>query len=687
MTNFIKLDLEKKCTITKIKLKTMKKLITMLSFLIIPVLIAEAQEITQFEIGQEIENELQSGETDLFTLTLEGDYFVFGYANQLTVDVVITIIGPNGEEVGTFDYPARGRESFQFNTEQAGDYVFEISPFEEEEGDYSLLVSYAEPIASDPEDRSDQLMAQYSGEDVPGAAALVIKDGNIILEEYYGMANLTYGVPMQENTLHNIGSTSKQFLSFGLLLLEEQGKLDLDDDVRDYIPELPDFGHVVTLRNLINHTSGYREFLNLLAMTGRNPTTSLNQDKVIEIIQQQPELQNEPGTEFNYNNTGYVLATEVIERISEISYPKWMKENVFEPIGMTHTIVRSDPTEIVENRSQGYEPAEDGGFAEVGDLGGGMGPGAIYSTLGDLAKWMNLLMSSDERVGAKFSEMTTPFELKDSSSTGYGLGLGISDYKGLKVFSHGGADLAHRSMLMMFPEINAGVVTQSNYAVFNGGIPNQIAESFFEEYMEADSTETEGEEMAAEETEEFEYDPAMFEPLTGRYELEVMPGFILTFSREDDRIYTQGTGQPEVDITATSDSTFSLVGVNASVTFHRNESGAADSLTLHQNGNHVAKKIDFELSVEEMQEYTGHYFSEEIQTVYDVAMPDSSLVLQNYQLEEDITLSPIKEDNFGGGFPIANVTFLRNDAGDITGFLAGSGRTRDVHFEKRGEIN
>ena len=665
----------------------MKKLTALIYFFLFTAGFVAAQTPAQLTVGETIEEALQSGETDRFTITLKEDNFVFGYANQKTVDVVITIIGPNGEQIGTFDNPARGRESFQFNTEQAGDYIFEISPFEEEEGDYSLLVSYAEPVASDPADRTDQLMTQYSGADVPGAAALVIKDGEIILEEYYGMANLTYGVPMQGNTLHNIGSTSKQFLSFGLLLLEGEGKLDLDDDVRDYIPELPDFGEVVTLRNLINHTSGYREFLNLLAMTGRNPTTSLNQEKVIEIIQRQPELQNEPGTEFNYNNTGYVLMTEVIERISEMSYPEWMKENVFEPIRMTHTIVRSDPTEIVENRSQGYEPAEDGGFAEVGDLGGGMGPGAVYSTLDDLAKWMNHLLEPVVGTPAMVDEMMTPFELKDGSITEYGLGLFVQDFNGMKYVHHGGADLAHRSMLMLFPEINAGVVTQSNYAAFNGGIPSQIAESFFEEDMEADSTEADGEEMVAEETEEFEYDPARFEPLIGRYELEVMPGFILTFSRDDDRIYTQATGQPEVDITATSDSTFSLVGVNASVTFHRNESGAADSLTLHQNGNHVAKKIDFELSVEEMREYTGHFFSEEIQTAYDVAMSDSSLVLQNYQLEEDITLAPIKEDTFGGGFPIANVSFVRNDAGDITGFRAGSGRTRDVHFEKRSETN
>ena len=160
----------------------MKKLTALIYFFLFTAGFVAAQTPAQLTVGETIEEALQSGETDRFTITLKEDNFVFGYANQKTVDVVITIIGPNGEQIGTFDNPARGRESFQFNTEQAGDYIFEISPFEEEEGDYSLLVSYAEPVASDPADRTDQLMTQYSGADVPGAAALVIKDGEIILE-------------------------------------------------------------------------------------------------------------------------------------------------------------------------------------------------------------------------------------------------------------------------------------------------------------------------------------------------------------------------------------------------------------------------------------------------------------------------------------------------------------------------
>lgn len=661
--------------------KTMKKLTTVLFTLLLTTNFIVAQTSQPISVGDEIQNALQTGSAHSYTIELNAKTYLFGFVHQKTVDVVVTIYNPEGEEAATFDSPARGRESFQLNTKAAGTYRIEVTPFEEEEGEYSIRLIKTEPIAETPAGKVDQWMTQYSGEEVPGAAAMVIKNEEVTFQKSYGMANLAYDVPMSDNTVHNIGSTSKQFLTFGALLLEEQGKLNLDDDVREYIPELPEFEHTVTLRNLVNHTSGYREFLNLLSMTGRNPSSGLSQEKMIEIVQRQPELQNEPGAEWNYNNTGYALMTEVMERVTETSFPQWMKENVFEPIGMKNTRVRMNQNHIVPNRSQGYQNAEDGGFEEVTDLGGAMGAGGIHTTMGDLEKWIQNLLNPKVGTKAMVEEMTTPFELNDGSSTGYGLGLFVSEFRGLKYFQHGGADLAHRSALMVFPEVNGAVVTQSNYSGFNGAIANQIAEAFFEEHMEENTAEAE-EEMPAEEPSEFEYNPADFEPLTGRYELQVMPGFILTFSRDGERLYTQGTGQPEVDITATSDSTFSLVGVNASVTFHRNEDGSADSLTLHQNGNHIAKKVEFTLNVNEMEEYTGRYFSDEIETVYDVVVKDSGLVLQNYLLADDIQLSVGKKDEFGGNFPIIDVTFTRNEDGEIDGFKAGNGRTRDVFFQK-----
>lgn len=658
----------------------MKKVINLCLVLLLGVQIVVAQSPEPKKIGitagDSITDSLKSGDIHKYELELAENQFFHGYVHQQTVDVAIRIYNPNGDEVGHFDSPARGREPFQHSGEKAGTYVIEVAPFEEETGIYAINLVLVEAIAEDPEGRVDQLMSMYSG-NAPGAAVLVMKDGEAVFQKSYGMANLAYEIPMNPDTRHNIGSTSKHFLTFGLLLLEEQGKLSLDDDIRKHIPELPDFEQKVTLRHIITHTSGYREFLNLLAMTGRNISSNLSTDKIIEIVQHQPELQNIPGAEFNYNNTGYALATEVIKRVTDTPFPQWMKENVFEPLDMNQTVVRSSSSQLVEERAMGYEPTEEGGFKEVTDLGGAMGAGGIHTTLGDFTKWIQNLLDPQLGTPEMFTKMTTPDTLNNGESTGYGLGLFIGEYKGLKRYQHGGADLAHRSSMLIFPGLDAAVVTQSNVSNFNGSLSNSVVDVFFEEHLEEaeDSGETE-------DTTTFEYDEEDFDALTGRYELSNMPGFVLTFSRDGDRIYTQATNQPEVDLTATSDSTFNLIGVNASVTFHRKENGSVDSLTLHQNGNHIARKLHWNPSVESYKEYIGPYFSKEIETYYTVSLKDSTLMLNNYQFSEPNKLAPAKEDAFSSGFPIAEVKFVRDDQGVITGFEASNGRTRGVFFEK-----
>lgn len=659
----------------------MKKGFNLFLALFLGLQIAVAQTSGEKEIalseGDVITDSLQTGDVHSYKLQLDEEQFLFGYVNQQTVDVVITIFNPEGEEVGNFDSPARGKELFQLNGENAGTYIIEVTPFEDETGIYTMHLELVEPIAEDPEGRVDQLMTMHTG-DVPGAAVLVMKDGKPVFQKSYGMANLTYDIPMEADTRHNIGSTSKHFLTFGLLLLEEQGKLSLDDDLRKYLPELPEFEHEVTLRNIVTHTSGYREFINLVAMTGRNISTDMSTEKIIEIVQRQPELQNIPGEEFNYNNTGYALATEVIKRVTDTPFPQWMKENVFEPLDMHQTVVRTSPSQIVDDRAMGYEPTEDGGYKEVTDLGGAMGAGGIHTTLGDFSKWIQNLLDPELGSPEMIAKMTTPDTLNNGESTGYGLGLFIGDYKGLKRYQHGGADIAHRSSMMIFPDLKAAVVTQSNFSNFNGSISNDVVDVFFEEHLEEEKEDS----SEANDTTAFEYDAEEFEALTGRYELSVMPGFVLTFSRDGDRIYTQATNQPEVDLMATTDSTFNLIGVNASITFHRNEDGSADSLTLHQNGNHIAKKLHWNPSVEEFQEYAGHYFSEEVETYYTISIEDSSLMLNNYQFNEPGELTPANVDAFSGGFPISEVKFIRDEEGNITGFEASNGRTRGVMFEK-----
>ena len=643
------------------------------------------QPIRDLELNVMMSDSIEGDVSHEYLLSLDANQFVAGVANQISVDLVVTVYDPDDQIVRTFDNPARGPESFQFDAEAPGGYRIEIKPFEQQEGEYTLLVERIEPIAEAPEARVDQLLAFFDNSDVPGAVVGVVKDGYLAFSKAYGMADLSHSIPFTTETLTNIGSTSKQFTAFAIALLADQGQLSIDDDVRKYIPELPDFGETVTLRHMMTHTTGYREFLNTIALTGRQLGEGefIDRDELIEIVQRQPALQNDPGAEWNYNNTSFGLLTIVVERVTGQSFPDWMRENVFEPLGMEHTLVRKNQSQIVPNRSTGYLTDREGAYREAADLGGAMGAGAIYTTPGDLALWMSNY--HDPKVGsAKLIEaMTTPFILTTGDTTNYGFGLFIDEQRGLKRYQHGGADIAHRSMFMYFPEINSGVVALSNFGSFSNPA-GEIAEVFFGDHMTQEKPVT----LTQNEDTPFDpdnYDPEDFDALAGRYALEIAPTFILTLTREEDKLYVQATNQPKLEILPTSDSTFKLTAVEASLTFHRNADEEVKTLTLHQNGDQKANRLEeepWEPSEEEQKSYEGRYFSEELETLYHVTATDSGLVLTQRRLN-DIKLTPTKKDVFGASFPVAELSFIRNEEGEVEGFKVSNVRTRGVRFDKQ----
>jgi hypothetical protein len=269
--------------------------------------------------------------------------------------------------------------------------------------------------------------------------------------------------------------------------------------------------------------------------------------------------------------------------------------------------------------------------------------------------------------------------LNDGKETGYGYGLFVDEQGGVKRVQHGGADVAHRSGFAVYPELHAGVTVQSNDARFNANVAFQIAEAFFPEIKSA-------EEMKAVAG---EFDPADFKPETfdafaGRYSLDAAPDFVLTFSRDGARYFTEATGQQRLELTPTSDSSFAIQGVEASVTFHRGARGRVDGLTLHQGGDQHATRLredaaTWKPTAEELSEFTGRYFSDELETHFTLAVEDGKLVLERRR-QEDTTLQPGKQDEFsGGGLQFA---FERDRNGKVIGFYTANGRTRNVRFER-----
>jgi len=547
-----------------------------------------------------------------------------------------------------------------------------------------LALLFSVPLAaqaqdSDPEAAVQQMFADRAGDDTPGALVAVVQDGEIVYQEAFGMANLTHGIPYTLETRTNIGSTSKQFTAFAIGLLAERGELTLDDDVRDHIPELPDFGETVTLRNLLTHTSGYREFLNTLVIEGRRLDEGdyIDREEILRVVQRQPELQNTPNTEWNYNNTGYALLAEVVHRVTGQPFPEWMAENVFAPLGMEDTFVRSGPGAIISNSAQGYRET-DTGWRQVRDLGAGtsMGAGGIYTTVGDMALWMTNLQTR-AMGGEVIGQMMTPHELANGSSTGYGMGLFIDKMGGKTRIHHGGADSAHRSMFAFFPDLDAGVIVLTNSNADAGGLAGRVIRAFYGDAFEGPSTATPA--AAASSTEDFV--PETFDAYAGDYALEVAPDFVLTFRRDGDTYLIHPVGQSESEIFPTSDSTFASRIVEASVTFHREADGMVRSLTLHQNGHHRATRVEAEEHAEPMDfsAYTGRYLSDELEVVYTLSVEDGELVAGNLRAGDE-TLNHTEGDVFSidGG----KVEFVRDDSGALVAFTVDGGRTRGIRFDR-----
>lgn len=522
----------------------------------------------------------------------------------------------------------------------------------------------------------------------PGALLGLVRKGELIAAHAVGQADLSFAVPFALDTPTNIGSTGKQFTGYAIALLQERGQLSLDDDIRDYFPQLPDFGKTVTLRHLATHTSGYREFLNALALAGVRIDKGdwIEPAEAIALIQRQPALQNSPGEEWNYNNTGYVLLAQVIEQVTEMPFGDWLAQEVFAALGMDSTRVRSSPVVVLPGAARGYsKDGED--WREARDLGGAPGAGAVYTTLADMARWMGELGSfahGGVRVGELLSEAFP--------NTNYGLGLMLDDWRGLRRWQHGGGDLGHLSAFYFYPDQNAGVMVFANHHELPPDLVNRLTELLLADVLPPTAAVPTDADAPFEDVlpptaivpadPDAPFEDAFFDAYVGRYELESVPGFVLRFFRDDGRYMTQATGQPAVEITPIDSRSFSIEVVDARIVFEPAEDGRSPALTLFQNGEHRAvRQDDGDEARPDLSELVGRYFSAELETFYELGIEDDQLTLRHRRFGP-LTLHHARDESFTGSFPVATVDFVRDEQGRVSGLKAGNGRTRDVWFER-----
>ncbi|MBK1439420.1 beta-lactamase family protein [Parapedobacter sp. ISTM3] len=429
--------------------------------------------------GKTVTAEISAGEKHLYQITLEKDRFAHLNILQKGVDVKVVTYDANGKIAGDFDSPnyTSGPESAALYSSGKGIYILEIQAqsTDREHASYELTLDRVSPKAVQPEGKIDELMAAFDSNQSPGASVAVVSGGRLLFEKGYGMANLEHGIPLRATTPLHVASVTKSFTNYCIFLLEKQGKLKLDDDIRKYVPEVPDFGYKISLRHLAEHSSGMRDYAALRGMARYEIDT---REMFFKMLARQHDLNFIPGENCDYSNTGCVLLAEVIQRVSGKSYSRFVKENIFDPLGMNASTVQDDQSMILPGVADSYDRTVDGPkkMYVLGSLVGGTG---IISNARDMAIWANHLLhpKDDADIVAK---MSTPGKLNDGTRTTFGPGLMVSDHKGHLEIGHSGATGGFKAHVGIFPDDDLAVIVLANTNdIYSRPVARQIAELYF----------------------------------------------------------------------------------------------------------------------------------------------------------------------------------------------------------------
>lgn len=325
----------------------------------------------------------------------------------------------------------------------------------------------AQPLTTAEAARVDAVFSRFTSA-TPGCALGVRRNGQLAYAKGYGLASLELGVPISSRTVFDIGSTSKQFTAASVALLALEGRLSLDDDVRKFVPELPDLGQPVTLRRLLSHTSGWRDYIDLMMYEGWDDRDHTTDREAIAALVRQRGFNFPPGAEFRYSNTGFFLMSLVVQRVSGQSLADFARARFFAPLGMTSTKYLTDAREVIPDKASAYAPEGPGKWSVAMSDWEQIGDGGVQTTVEDLARWDAAFESGSVAGGRALVELlTTPTKLADGKPTQYGLGLFVDDYRGLARVQHGGAWAGFRAMLMRYPSLRLSMLIACNVADAN----------------------------------------------------------------------------------------------------------------------------------------------------------------------------------------------------------------------------
>jgi CubicO group peptidase (beta-lactamase class C family) len=653
----------------------------LLTIIIFTSQVATAQNNHHLTPGQKVSAELGPEQHHTYQVKLKKGQTSLIEINQLGVDIVAFTFDSNGMPFERFDSKngSQGVEYLTIKAKRSGTHQLEIFPIKGSDisGNYKINYRSVHDASDALETQIDQLFLTISDQ-TPGVAMAVLKDGKEVYKKAFGMANLEYNIPLKPTSVFHVVSVTKQFTTLAILLLEAEGKLSIDDEVHTYIPELPDYGYHITLKQLASHTSGIKGDVTMWS-TAFWPGRNINKDVLLNLVLAQKELNFKPGDELSYSNGGYTLLAEVIERVSGQDFDQFIKDRILKPLDMQQSNIITNAETIIPGRAVGYKERP-GGFGQMNGWVEFEGSAGLHTSVNDLIKYCTNF--DDPKVGSRaiFEKMDTPVNLNDGSSTENGLGQFIKTYRGRSIIEHGGMWDGIRTVIVRVPDEDLCIIMLSNYPdKFDVHFPlfsAKVLDIFLGE--EEKTSETKFDSLKV-----IDLSKEILETFAGNYQVnQYMKGsVIMDYNRMQ---FDPSAGMTAVLVPVAENKLADIEGQTI-FEFEYPNDGASSYMIFHSvDGRTMTANRDEPVqgNLESKNDFEGRYFSEELEVFITIKKVDGKWMY--HHITGEYQLMEIDTDVFRAEYPFQQVHFQRDQEDKITSLTVtrNNQRVRNQLFKK-----
>lgn len=534
-------------------------------------------------------------------------------------------------------------------------------------------------LPADQVARIDALFEDWQQPNHPGGSIGIMKNGQVVYLKAYGLASLEYQVPNSTNTLFNVASVSKQLTAMGIVLLHLEGKIDIDADINTYLPNMPAFKYPITIRHMLHHTSGLRSFHAVLELAGWRKDDLRTNDDIYQLIERQNDLNFDPNDDYLYCNTGYILMSKIIETVTGEDFSLWMKQTVFDKLGMFDTYVEDKYNRVVPNNATSYYN-NDGVFERAVEYWGYVGSGNVHTTATDLLKWLSNYSSPQEGWDDAFEMMQTLDYFNNGRLNNYAFGIIVDRANGYKQLQHSGSIGGFRAFSSNYPEADLSIAILTNFSTSN---PRQLEKEIFEIVVPVQGKLAVDIEKSVSKRRNKDLKTGTMARFAGDYWSQRSLAS-LNIKIKNDSIKVLQDGKPEEDLIYMDANVYRSATSPNTVYRFKVSDKEINEISLVEPQKDTIKYHRYQKTTPtetELKAYEGRYYSEELETFYDLYYKEGSLY-SHHSRHGDAKVEWVKKDVLKGRYPFSSLVIRRDAQQHINGLEVNNGRVRHAWFKK-----